>query len=137
MILLLQCTAPLFQSVQMRNLFTVKPTSDIEQLKLSVACSSCRVYSQLSNHHWDLLKAVGQSAFLKLAMNSEGSEFLVYFYFINKMGLSATTNTTVTNNWTMRMYFHASNLILLLVHFTETCVFIYSDLLELGMIQVF
>lgn len=123
MILLLQFTALLFQSVQMRNLFTVKPTSDIKQLKLSVLSSSFKVYSQLSNLHWDLGRALGQSAFLKLAMNLGGSEFLVYFYFIESV--SNTQHYCHKELGYGKMYFHASNLILLLVRFTETRVVIY------------
>lgn len=125
MIFLLQFTAPLFHSVQIRNLFAVNPNTWYKKLKLSVSCSSCRVCSQLRNLHWDLWKAVGQSAFLKLAMNLEGSEFLVYFHFIESV--SSAQHYCHKELGYAKMYSHASNLILLLVHFTETqCVYILT-----------
>lgn len=45
------------------------PTSDIIQLELGVSSSTCRIYSHLSNLHWDLGTIVGQSVFWRLTMN--------------------------------------------------------------------
>lgn len=56
-------------------------------------------------------------------MNLEGSGFLVYFYFIESV--SSSQHYCHKELGYAKMYFHASNIILLLVHFMETHVFIY------------
>lgn len=80
MILLLSFLGHFFQSIQIRNLSTVKAISDIKQLELYVSSYTCRMYSQLSN----LGMTVGQSAFLKVDNEpTKAQSFLFIFILLN------------------------------------------------------